>query len=551
MNFIARLRKLPPALKGLMFTFIPLAYYLFDKLNYSQAGLSAVLGFFTLTTLFYWRDILPHKRALFSGLLLSFLIIILLNIGFQSTLRDAFGVQQEDVIVVQSIFSTDMAESSEFLIQYARYISLNLALFLGSLLLFWFLFAAGPPPSTVMDKPKTRRYWIAATVTILLLAIHFNPTLRKSNPLFYFPENYLRWQADLEQARQLYARLAVTNSDETLNSMIVSEGVGRRTVVVVFGESDTRNNWSLYGYERETTPLLEKVDGLIAFEDVIAADASTIGSITRMLTPATVEQSELWKEKPSVIVMAQRAGYKVHWITNQGTEGRGIVSILAGQSDRSVFTNKGGSRLEGTLDEAVLNPYKAALNDPAEKKLIFVHILGSHPSYNYRYPRTHAVFEGRYDDVVAERLASQGRSIWEITFRNMYDSAIYYQDYILSRLVNELIDRPNESAAWLYIADHGQDVAHNSDFSGHNRRAKEMWEVPMLLWSSDHYDLPGSDIAALRKRPYQADDLEHAILGLLGIEGGYYDSGLDIFSADYNLAQNFPRQLRGSGLDYR
>ncbi|MCF6362648.1 MAG: hypothetical protein L3J88_04745 [Gammaproteobacteria bacterium] len=174
MDFIARLRKLPPALKGLMFTFIPLAYYLFDKLNYSQAGLSAVLGFFTLTTLFYWRDILPNKRTVFSGLLLAFLIIILLNIGFQSTLRDAFGVQQEDVIVVQSIFSTDMAESSEFFIQYARYISLNLVLFFGGLVLFWFLFTAGPPSSTTMDKPKARRYWIAATVTILLLAIHFN-----------------------------------------------------------------------------------------------------------------------------------------------------------------------------------------------------------------------------------------------------------------------------------------------------------------------------------------------------------------------------------------
>ncbi|HEB93814.1 MAG TPA: phosphoethanolamine transferase [Gammaproteobacteria bacterium] len=551
MNSIARLRKLPPALKGLIFTFMPLAYYLFDKLNYSQAGLSAVLGFFTLTTLFYWRDILPNKRALFSGLLLSFLIIILLNIGFQSTLRDAFGVQQEDVIVVQSIFSTDMAESSEFFIQYARYISLNLALFLGSLVLFWFLFVAEPPSLSVEDKPKIKRYWAAGIVTIVLLAIHFNPTLRKSNPLFYFPENYLRWQADLEEAKQLYAHLAATNSDETLNSMVVSEGVGRRTVVVVIGESDTRNDWSLYGYERETTPLLEKVDGLIVFEDVIAADASTIGSITRMLTPATVEQGELWKEKPSVVVMAQRAGYKVYWVTNQGTEGRGIVSILAGQADRAVFTNRGGSRLEGTLDEAVLDPYRAALNDPAEKKLIFVHILGSHPSYNYRYPRTHAVFEKLYDDAVAERLASQGRSMWEITFRNMYDSAIYYQDYILSQLVNELIDHPNEPAAWLYISDHGQDVAHNSDFSGHNRRAKEMWEVPMLLWSNDHYELPVSDIAALKKRPYQADDLEHAILGLLDIEGGYYDSGLDIFSADYDLGRNFPRHLRGSGLDYR
>ncbi len=547
---IARLRNLPPAVKGLLFTLLPLFYYLLDKLNYSQAGLAAVLGFFVVTTLFYWRDLLPVRRRLFNSLLGIVVTILLLNMAFQAMLRDAFGVQQEDVIVIQAIFSTDVAESSEFFIQYARYILLNLVLFLGCLALYWYLFIAAPAVA-VTAPLKRRRYWIAGLVTFLLFAIHFNPTLRKSNPLFYFPENYMRWQADLEQARQLYERLAATSSDENLNSMVLADDVGPRTVVVVFGESDTRNNWSLYGYGRPTTPRLEQVAGLLAFEDVVAADASTIGSMTRMLTPATVEQGELWKEKPSVVVMAQRAGYKVHWITNQGTRGRGIVSILAGQADEAVFTNKGGSRLEGTLDEAVLPPFRAALDDPAERKLIFVHILGSHPSYNYRYPESHAVFEGHFDDGVAEALVAQGRSLWEITFRNMYDSAIHYQDYVLSQLLGELARHGEGAAVWIYVSDHGQDVAHNSDFSGHNRRAREMWEVPFLLWRSERYELPFADLDSLRRRPYQADDLDHTILGLLGVRGGYYDAGLDLLSAEYERDRNFPRNLRGSGLDYR
>ena len=547
---IARLRTLPPAVKGLAFTLLPLAYYLLDKLNYSQAGLAAVLGFFVVTTLFYWRELVPSRRRLFNALLGAAITILLLNMAFQATLRDAFGVQQEDVIVIQAIFSTDVAESSEFFIQYARYILLNVVLFLVFLGLYWSLFVAAASPS-VSTPQKRRRYWIAGLVTFLLFAIHLNPTLRKSNPLFYFPENYMRWQADLEQAKQLYARLEATSNDEKLNAMTLAQPVGQRTVVVVFGESDTRNNWSLYGYGRPTTPQLEQVAGLLAFDDVVAADASTIGSMTRMLTPATVEAGELWKEKPSVVVMAQRAGYKVFWVTNQGSKGRGIVSILAGQADEAVFTNKGGSRLEGTLDEAVLAPYRAALNDPAGKKLIFVHILGSHPSYNYRYPDSHALFEGRFDDEVAQALKSQGRSLWEITFRNMYDSAIHYQDYILSQLVSALAARPQESAVWLYVSDHGQDVAHNSDFSGHNRRARQMWEVPCLLWRSERYELPVTDLEALRHRPYQADDMDHTILGLLGVEGGYYDAGLDLLSAHYDAERNFPRHLAGSGLDYR
>lgn len=34
--------------------------------------------------------------------------------SFHSALRDIFGIGQDDIVVIQSIFSTDMQESNEF-----------------------------------------------------------------------------------------------------------------------------------------------------------------------------------------------------------------------------------------------------------------------------------------------------------------------------------------------------------------------------------------------------------------------------------------------------
>ena len=82
--------------------------------------------------------------------------------------------------------------------------------------------------------------------------------------------------------------------------------------------------------------------------------------------------------------------------------------------------------------------------------------------------------------------------------------------------------------AWLYVADHGQDVSHNDNFSGHNHKVEEMWEVPMLLWNSNGYfqegkSIPPADVS------YQADRIENSVLSLLHIEGNYYKKEFDLF----------------------
>lgn len=545
-----RLTTAGPSVRAMVFCLLPLACYLLGLLNYSQAGKAALLGFFTLATLFSWRELFLARR-LFPLLLGLSLVLLIANIAFQVALRQIFGVQQDDVLVIQALLNTNVEEVGGFISQYPRYMAWILV-FSG--LCFaaywrWFVVPGKDLGGSCPGRERPRKIIIASFLSLLLLAIHSNSSLRKVNPLFYFHYNYQKMSREIEQARLLKEELARGKTSPVLSSMHLREGVAQKTVVLVIGESDTRKNWSLYGYGRRTTPEMEKLrDQLLVFEDVLAADGATVGSITKMMTAATGRNPDLWKSSPTIMAIARHLGFKVFWLANQGSEDRGVVPVLASQAENTIFTNKGMDRGESSLDEVLLAPYRSALADTAKKKLIIVHLLGAHPAYNFRYPANFAVFEKIYDDPVAEGLRQAGRASWAILFRNMYDCAILYEDHILAALLHDLMAERQADSAWLYIADHGQDVVHNSNYSGHNIRVKEQWEVPLVVWRSGA-QVAGSGKAMLASRPYRADVLDHTILGLLGIEGDLYDPELDILSGKFKSERILPRRMQDTDYD--
>ncbi len=539
-----------PSVRAMAFCPLPLAFYLLGMFNYSQAGKVALLGFVTLATLFSWRELFPSRR-LFPVLLSIALVLLIADIVFQVTLRQTFGVQQDDVLVVQALLNTNVEEASGFISQYRRHVGLYVVFSVLFLAAYWrwFVVPGRDFSGSCSGRERRKKIIIASIFSLLLLAIHSNSSLRKANPLFYFYYNYQNSSREIEQARLLKEELARGKTSPALASMHLLQGVDRKTVVLVIGESDTRNNWSLYGYGRRTTPELEKLrDQLLVFQDVLAADGATVGSTTKMLTSATGGNPDIWKSSPTIMAIARHLGFKVFWIANQGTENRGVIPILAAQANTTIFTNKGMDRGESSFDEVLLAPYRSALTDPAKKKLIIVHLLGAHPAYNFRYPKKFAVFEKINDDPVAEGLKQAGRAPWAILLRNTYDCAILYEDHNLSELLRSLMARREADAAWLYIADHGQDVVHNSDYSGHNYRVKEQWEVPLLVWRSQ---TKTADIAksTLVTRPYQADVLDHTILGLLGSVGDLYDPELDILAKKFKSARILPRRMKEADYD--
>lgn len=508
--------------KSFIFLLFPFIFYFLDFINYVRAGKIALVGFFAIYSLLSWKTLYPNNKILKYILIFS-IFSIFLNLSFHGALRDIFGISQDDILVIQTIVSTDTQEITEFLIQYEWLLVKHFSIFLCSFLVYTTYVLK---TFTVVMSKK-----VAIMATILLGIIHLNTSIARSNPFVYFPYYYTKWQIGVEASRKLSQEIDNNIKSSEITTMHYVGKNLRRTVVWVIGESDTKYNWSLYGYERETNPMLASIrNELLVFKNISAAAPATISAFEKMLTSATINEPNKWIKDPDILLMAKNAGYKIYWISNHSTDKYGVLSIFASHANQVLITNQGTSRGEGSYDETVIRPYKEALDEDYEKKLIIVHLLGSHPAYNFRYPDSFDKFTNIFNDKVYLNLKNKGRADWALLFRNLYDNSVLYSDNIRYQLIDILrYSREANNSVLLYHPDHGQDVCHNSNFSGHNHKAKEQWDVPFFLWGNEvlNYDKNSTEIK------YSLDNIDHTILGLLQIAGHYYNEAFDIF--------NFPK----------
>lgn len=520
--------------RTLFFIAIPCLYFLFGWLNHVQVAKSALLGALTLLALSAWtsRGGAESRYGRLANILV--VLLFLLIIAYQGFLRDIFGVAPDDALAMEAIFNSNGGETYEFIVQNYRAFIKHVAVLLAFFSLFvLFVFRQSQRTVTAGFFSPSRHRPVAVVLTVLLALIHLNPTMRKENPFLYFPLRYLKWNNNVEATRIVQEGLASRlNTNQSLAGMFYA-GQGNRTVVFVLGESSTRLNWSLYGYSRSTTPELQSMQQqLLKFTDVVATNGSTVLDMEKILTPATRTEPNLFQEQPDIMTIARKAGYKTFWITNHSTDMTGLLSIFAESADETVNANEGGSRSEGSYDEVVLPYLQEALADSAPQKFIVLHLLNAHPAYYFRYPEKFDRFDGMNDEI-DKQMKGAGRAIWARTMRDQYDNAILYSDHILRQSITLCEKYPKQEIAWLYAPDHGEDVAHYTNFAGHNNRVPAMFEIPMLLWRSPAF-MPGlvaDQEAALR--PYQTDQLDHTLLGLMDIEGAYYDARRDILSPEF------------------
>jgi len=505
------LKQIHPAI---FFILIVALYLALDFLNIARAGKIIVSSG---TTIAFFCALYQYKKSnLFKYLYIFVSLVIFLNLAFQGYIKDTFGVEQDELIVMKTIFSTNVSEASEYFTQFKFYIFKHLALIITFFALF--IYISFKKFSKISKK-------VLAVFTLLFIATLIVKTIRLSNPFIFFPHYYLEYQKDLNKLKALK-----TTIEKNINSKKLSDinyyGSDKNTLIWVIGESSTKYNYSLYGYKRKTTPLLDSIkDKLYVFRNIKAGGPITIPAFERMFTPATIKKPKLYLKEPSIVQLAKRAGYYVYWISNHTTDARsGFINILANEADKFIMTNRGKARGEGSFDESVFKAYKKALADKKhQKKLIIVHLLESHPAYNFRYPKSFSKFTLNFSDEVAKNLSNKGISKWAIAFRNLYDNSVLYSDYIKYNLLKMLWQSKDaNSSIFIYHPDHGEDVCHHNNFSGHNPRVKEQWDIPLIVWSPKELNV---DL----NRSYQLDEIDNTILKLLHIKTKYYNPKKSLF----------------------
>ncbi|OCG63165.1 hypothetical protein A9G48_06155 [Gilliamella sp. wkB18] len=295
-----------------------------------------------------------------------------------------------------------------------------------------------------------------------------------------------------------------------------------RTLVLVIGESTTRNRMGLYGYGRNTTPKIEQFKkenpNLVVFNDVVSSRPYTIEILQQALTFADEQHPDLYLKTPSLIHLMKQAGYKTFWITNQQTitERNTMLTMFSKQTDKQYYMNNDRNQSSRQYDQSVFEPFKEVLADPTEKKFIVIHLLGTHMKYEFRYPKNgeHNRFKGK---------TSIPFNIDEskVPVYNSYDNAVSYNDYVTTTLFN-LFKNSKENGFILYFSDHGEDVYETPphDVLGRNEKSptRTMYTVPFMLWESPQWIATHpNNYQDYVNRKFSTQDLIHTWSDLAGL----------------------------------
>lgn len=316
----------------------------------------------------------------------------------------------------------------------------------------------------------------------------------------------------------------------------------KATYVVVVGESTSRRNMGLYEYYRDTNPQLSSIkDELYIYQNVISPRTHTILSLDRVFSMGNYNQPQN-NELGTVFQLANQAGFKTYWLSNQQPLGlnESLVSVYAKATNVQEYvlsTNENGQE----PDEILFPILEKTLQDKTSpKKMIFIHLMGTHMTYKNTYPANFNHFTQKTKD---KKLSAEAHQIV-----NDYDNSIRYNDYVVSTIIH-MVKHRTENSFVLYFSDHGDDVYQDSNTFGHFEQigTNAMYEVPYIVWLSKKYKQKNTiNFEQQFNRKYILDEFIHSFSELSRISFDQFDSKKSIFSKDFV----YKKRLVPPGVNY-
>ncbi|EJF8469388.1 phosphoethanolamine transferase [Escherichia coli] len=286
----------------------------------------------------------------------------------------------------------------------------------------------------------------------------FSPYILASRFATYTPFFNLNYFA--LAAKEHQRLLSIANTVPYFQLLVRDTGID--TYVLIVGESVRVDNMSLYGYTRSTTPQVEAQRKQIKlFNQAISGAPYTALSVPLSLTADSVLSYDIHNYPDNIINMANQAGFQTFWLSSQSAfrqNGTAVTSI-AMRAMETVYVRG--------FDELLLPHLSQALQqNTQQKKLIVLHLNGSHEPACSAYPQSSAVFQPQDDQDAC------------------YDNSIHYTDSLLGQVFELLKDR---RASVMYFADHGLErdpTKKNVYFHGGREASQQAYHVPMFIWYS-------------------------------------------------------------------
>jgi lipid A ethanolaminephosphotransferase len=494
----------------------PLYSFAVDNLNGYTANsiltlITLAVVVFVVTTLVFSLLVLPTHKLLKP-------IGVLMFLGNSVAL---YFVETYQVVIdksmVGNVFNTNVSEASGFLHP--------------KLLLYVAVF--GLLPSVILLKKrfnKTSRLRLSLFAFLIVFA-GFGWIYFASSTWLWIDKNakklggmILPWSYVINTIRYQTSLLARSREQILLPPATFTSN--RKTVVIlVIGESARAQNFSLYGYERLTNPLLAK-DGAIPLKGTVSCSTYTTASLNCILSHdgSSSVFSDPYEPLPSYL---QRHGVDVIWRSRNW--GEPPMKVQTYERDTAIKKRcKDSEGCEG--DEVLLSGLSERIqSSKSEKVFVVLHQKGSHgPDYYKKYPQRFELYQPVCQSVELNQCTND-----ELV--NAYDNTIVYTDYLLDRVIELLGKLENVPTLLMYISDHGESLGEHGLYlhgTPYTIAPDVQKEIPFIVWMSpDFVKKEGvSSIEFGQQSAHTQANVFHSVMGAFDVQSEAYDPSLDIFS---------------------
>ncbi|NPA72090.1 MAG: lipid A phosphoethanolamine transferase [Gammaproteobacteria bacterium] len=493
-----------------------------------------------------WLILLGGVAYLFSAPLLQKIwLSIVLFFAISGSLDLIYAITFGGVFTsstFEAIALTDASEAFEF---FQAYASIENVLVLA---VYWLgIFYALKTVQFTAPKQTRQKVFTALGVLMLLIAIQ---QVNDRGRAFDVVPGFSGVAIDYYGDHQSIELIVANRKDFYENSQFEAKPLSGKaqTYLVVIGESLGRKHMSLYGYGRETTPRLNAVrDEMVLFSNSISNFAQTHPSLGVNLTAADTLNKNSPYQSVSLVDVFKRAGFKVFWISNQQPLRSSTKPLASLAAEQHFISNDFHGVEVSRYDGYMLPAIERAVNDSAQHKVIFVHMMGSHLQYKNRYPASDSLFKDR------ENLSAYRDDISDaqLDYINAYDDSVHYSDKVVGRMIG-LLQKLKGVAGLSFWSDHGEEVFDVKSFKGHGPDGvtASMLEVPFFFWRNEHYReaFPKNDKLLLGHidSPITMEDFFHIAQCLIPVDSSVMDQSKSLCLPTY---PETPRMVYGKDYD--
>ena len=306
--------------------------------------------------------------------------------------------------------------------------------------------------------------------------------------------------------------------------------------ILVIGETARSRDFQLYGYPRQTNPMLSKEKGLMVFKGVRSQSNTTHKSVPMLLTASTAEDHDRLYHEKGIIAAFREAGFHTAFFSNQ-QRNHSYIDFLGEEANDVCFIREHLAN-KFTYDSQLLPYVRRELAKHPKKLFMVLHMYGSHFNYRDRYQKADARF---LPDLPTEAKAKNRRQLL-----NAYDNTILETDSFLANLIS-MLKKQGCISALLYTSDHGENIFDDSRklfLHASPRPSTYDTDVPLMIWTSGGYDrLYASTLTALRRNVGKGVESNASVfptmLSIGGIKTKLHLDSLSLANPAYKLGTRY------------